>query len=295
MKTVLLTGFSGFLGSHFLRFLYINDYKVIKVGRNANADIQCDLSLNKLPNVDVDIVIHVAGKAHVIPKTDEQKEEFFKTNYLGTKNLLNGLGLKELKAIVFISTVAVYGEETGELITETAPLKGITPYALSKIKAEKAVIDFGILNKVNSVVLRLPLITGENPVGNLKSLINAIQKGYYFRVGKGEAKKSIIAASDIANMIPELINLNGVFNLTDTSNPTISEIDIIIAKKFDKKIKRIPISLLKWIGKIGDIFTFIPFNSSKFDKLTKSLTFSNEKMLNEINYKPSCGLSDIIL
>lgn len=292
MKTVLLTGFSGFLGTHVLNFLKINKYNIIKVGRNTNADIQCDLSLNKLPKVDVDIVIHVAGKAHVIPKTDEEKEDFFKVNYLGTKNLLKGLGLKELKTIVFISTVAVYGKEIGELITETTPLKGSTPYALSKIKAENAVIDFGIKNKVNIVVLRLPLITGENPVGNLKSIINAIQKGYYFRVGKGEAKKSLIAASDIANMIPELINLNGVYNLTDTKNPTISEIDSIIAKKFNKKI---PIFLLKWIGKIGDIFTFFPFNSSKFHKLTKSLTFSNEKILKEINYKPSRGLSDIIL
>jgi len=86
-KKILLTGSSGFLGSHILEFLKNKNYEVIKLGRSVQSDIKIDLSLNKLFKIDVDYVIHVAGKAHVIPKTEEEKKEFFKVNYIGTKNL----------------------------------------------------------------------------------------------------------------------------------------------------------------------------------------------------------------
>jgi len=292
-KKILLTGSSGFLGSYILEFLENENYEVIKVGRSLKSDVKIDLSLNKLSEIDVDYVIHVAGKAHVIPKTEEEKKEFFKVNYIGTNNLLYGLDTTNLQSIIFISTVAVYGKEVGELIDEKSPLLGNTPYALSKIKAEQSVINFGNKNNIKTVVLRLPLVTGKKPLGNLGAMIKAIKKGYYFRIGKGQAKKSIISASDIANLIPELFDLNGVYNLTDTSHPMISEIDSIIAKKFNKKIKSIPIYLIKVIAKIGDIFYFFPFNSSKFEKLTKNLTFSNKKLLNEVKYMPSRGLLEI--
>jgi len=294
IKKILLTGSSGFLGSYILEFLINKNYEVTKVGRSVKSDIKIDLSLNKLTKIDVDCVIHVAGKAHVIPQTEEEKNEFFRVNYIGTNNLLYGLDTKKLQSIIFISTVAVYGKEVGELIDEKSPLLGNTPYALSKIQAEQSIIDFGIKNNIKTVVLRLPLVTGENPLGNLRSIIKAIKKGYYFRIGKGEAKKSIISATDIANLIPELFDLNGVYNLTDTRHPMISEIDSIIANKFKKKIKSIPINLIKVVAKIGDLFYFLPFNSSKFEKLTKNLTFSNKKIFNDIKYRPSKGLSDIV-
>ena len=70
----------------------------------------------------------------------------------------------------------------------------------------------------------------------------------------------------------------------------ISEIDSITAKKFNKKIKSISVYLIKVISKIVDIFYFFPFNSSKF----KNLTFSNKKLFNDIKYRPSKGLSDIV-
>ncbi|WP_299066007.1 NAD(P)-dependent oxidoreductase [uncultured Polaribacter sp.] len=293
MKKVLLTGFSGFLGNTILDFLENNKYEVVKVGRNKNADILCDLSINSFPEVEADYVIHVAGKAHVIPKTIEEKEDFFKVNYIGTKNLLTGLNLNKLKTIIFISTVAVYGKEVGELIDENTPLKGFTPYALSKTKAEETLMNFGAKNNINIVVLRLPLITGKNPVGNLQSMIKAIQKGYYFRIGKGDAQRSIISAIDVAKVIPDVLNLNGIYNYTDCTHPRIAQIDTVIGKKYNKKIKKLPKPLLKWFAKIGDIIPFFPFNSNKFDKLTNTLTFSNKKILQEIKFKPNNGLKSI--
>ena len=293
MSNILLTGHSGFLGSHIKTFLRGKDYNIINLGRSKDSDIICDLGNETFQSKNIDYVIHVAGKAHSIPKNQAQIDEFYKVNYQGTKNLIHSIGNLKIKTFIFISTVAVYGKEAGELIDEISPLLGDTPYALSKIKAERALLDFSKAKNIKVVILRLPLITGEGAVGNLNSIIKAIKKGYYFRIGKGDAKRSIIAAVDVAEVMPELFEIEGTYNYTDCIHPKISEIDTVISIKYNKKVQTLPFSLMKLISNIGEIFPFFPFNKTRFKKLTKTLTFSNKKILNQINYKPLKGLSEI--
>ena len=125
-------------------------------------------------------------------------------------------------------------------------------------------------------------------------MINAIKKSYYFRIGKGDAKRSIIAARDVAEVMPELFYIEGTYNYTDCIHPEIREIDTVISKKYLKKVKILPFFIMKWISCLGELFSFFPFNKTRFKKLTNTLTFSNQKILNKINYKPSKGLSEII-
>lgn len=112
---ILLTGASGFLGGEIFYYLKSLNYDVTTIGRSDINDLKCDLSRN-IPflSKDVDFIIHVAGKAHVVPKNKQEEKVFFDVNLEGTKNLLRGLENKSPKTIVFISTVAVYGIETGK-------------------------------------------------------------------------------------------------------------------------------------------------------------------------------------
>ena len=139
-NNVLLTGASGFLGSIIKKYLVEQGDKVYTLGRSRESDFVCDLSA-EVPEFDkttFDIVVHAAGKAHIVPKTEAEKQDFFDVNVKGTKNLCNALDNANVKPaqFVFISTVAVYGKDEGEMITENSPLKGDTPYALSKIQCE---------------------------------------------------------------------------------------------------------------------------------------------------------------
>lgn len=293
---VLLSGASGFLGAEILGCLSdIEGFKITTIGRASNNDQIFDL-INKIPEQKnkYDMLIHVAGKAHSEPKTEQEKKDFFNVNYIGTKNLLNSLNSKKLpKTIVFISSVAVYGIEEGVGIVETYPLKGSTPYAKSKILAEEEIQMFCDKNKVNYVILRLPLISGSNPPGNLKSMINAIKKGYYFRIGDGSARKSIVSTKDIAKLIPKLYGEKGIYNLTDGVHPSFKEIEDYIAKGFSKKIISFPRIMFDFLGKIGDVIPFFIINTNKLNKITKSLTFSDAKATKELNWKPSPALKTI--
>jgi nucleoside-diphosphate-sugar epimerase len=287
---VLLTGASGFLGKYLLAELEAQTIEVDTIGRTAENTFQCDLAKDRLElpvDSSYDMVFHNAGKAHFVPQNEAEGKVFYDVNVGGTEKLLDAiLSLKNKpKCIVFVSTVAVYGLELGENIDETAPLLGNTPYAKSKIMAEEMIQTWCANNGVNCVILRLPLVVGENAPGNLGAMEKAIRKGYYFRLGSGLARRSMVNAVDVAKLIPSLIDMNGVYNLTDGLHRSFAEMDTFLAQKHGKKVKIIPVWMGKWAAKIGDFIPGFPLNTYRLGKLEQSLTFNDDKARQELNWK----------
>ena len=286
---LLFTGASGFLGSN-LYSLLKDIYQIKTVGLTPQDDYAVNL-VSDIPKLDIryDVVLHAAGKAHSVPKTEEEKQLFFDVNLQGTKNLCTALENSGVpKAFIFISTVAVYGCDFGENITEEHPLNGNTPYALSKIKAEKYLQGWCAMHNVKLSILRPSLIAGPNPPGNLGAMIKGIKTGKYLSIAGGGARKSVLMVQDIANLIPLLIERGGIFNVCDTCQPTFRELETIISKQLNKKLPMsIPLGMANLMAKIGDLLgEKAPINTIKLRKITESLTFSNEKAIRELGWKP---------
>ena len=236
-----------------------------------------------------DIVLHACGKAHVVPKTDAEKKAFFDVNYQGTVNLCKGLEKVGLpKALVFISTVAVYGCDFGDMITEDHPLDGETPYAKSKIMAEEYLTEWCNNHNVVLGILRPSLLAGKNAPGNLGSMVKGVKKGYYMNIAGGKVIKSILMADDIARILPLVAEKGGVYNVCDTFQPTFGQISESVAKQLGKgKPINIPYWMAWCMAKVGDLLgNKAPINSYKLEKMTKSLTFSNEKARKELGWEP---------
>lgn len=295
VEKILITGASGFLGSEIFNYLNAQKFEIVTLGRASKNNIVCDLSkeVPQLKNKNSSVVIHAAGKAHTVPKTEAEIQDFYEVNVKGTENLLESLKVNLPHTFIFISSVAVYGRDTGVAIEESSALNGKTPYAKSKILAEEKVLSFGRETGVNIIILRLPLITGKAPLGNLGDIMRAIKKGYYFRIGNGTPRRSMVASLDIAKLIPSLLNKNGIYNLTDRRHPSFKEIDSYIGTYYGKSIKKMPVWFFTILAKIGDVVTFFPLNSLKFDKMTKSLTFSDDKAVTELNWNPDDALKYI--
>jgi nucleoside-diphosphate-sugar epimerase len=286
----LITGSSGFLGSNVIAELAHNN-QLFTLGRSSSSNIICEFTegipdLSKIEDENFDFLLHIAGKAHSIPKTEAEKEEFYNVNVRGTKHLLEALDKYSIgvNTFVFISSVAVYGKEEGLLISEDFPLNGESPYALSKIEAERIVNEWSEKSKVNVVILRLPLIYGENAPGNLGAMEKAIRKGYYFRLGTGSAKRSIVDVKKLAQFFPTLLGKNGVYNISENTHPSYAEIDELLAKKYNKRIRKISPALARIFAKIGDMIPKFPLNTYRLSKLEQSLTFSNEKARKDLGW-----------
>jgi GlcNAc-P-P-Und epimerase len=289
--TYLLTGAHGFLGRHINSHLSSSGSRVTTLGKSDRNDITCNLS-TAIPiiQVPVDVVVHAAGKAHSIPRTETEQKAFFDVNLTGTQHLCKALEtLPQLPtAFVFISTIAVYGVDTGENINERHPLLGTTPYAQSKIGAEAFLQNWCADKNVKLSILRLPLIAGAVPPGNLGAMINGIQKGRYFNIGGGAARKSVVMADDVAAAIPVITQTAGIYNLTDGQHPSFAQLANVIAKQSGKPT---PKNLPRWLAKLaafaGDFLgSQAPINTDKLRKITGTLTFDDSKARNSFGWKP---------
>lgn len=288
-NSLLFTGASGFLGANTLRLLS-NSYIVKTLGTKNTNDYKVNLA-KEVPsfNEQFNVVLHAAGKAHSIPKTQKERNAFFYTNLQGTKNLCYALEKNGLPdSFIFVSTVAVYGLEYGEQIKEDNPLKGNTPYALSKLQAEEFLLDWSEKHGVRLAIIRPPLIAGYNPPGNLGAMIKGIKTGKYLSISGGKARKSVLMAQDIANLVPKLAEKGGIYNVCDTENLSFRDLEKIIAKQLNKPISlSIPLPAAKIMAHIGDLIgRKAPINTKKLNKITKSLTFSNEKARHELEWNP---------
>ena len=289
MEKILFTGGTGFLGKNAMPVLK-ERYEVTTCGITKNDMIKANFvtDIPELPE-KYDIVLHACGKAHVVPKTEAEKKTFFDVNYTGTKHLCEALEKVGVpKAIVFISTVAVYGCEYGDLITEKHPLEGKTPYAKSKIMAEEYLTEWCNKNNVVLGILRPSLLAGKDAPGNLGAMVNGVRKGFYMNIAGGKVIKSILMAEDIARILPSLVEKGGTYNVCDTRQPSFGELSISVAKQLGKgKPINIPYWMAWCMAKVGDLLgSKAPINSYKLEKMTKSLTFSNEKARKELGWEP---------
>jgi nucleoside-diphosphate-sugar epimerase len=286
----LISGSSGFLGKYFIEYSRKNNLTYRTLGRNKS---------NYIPfkPENFKTFIHLASKAHVVPKTKSEEEEFFNVNYYSLKNLLEEFektGI-EFQNFIYMSSVSVYGLTEGEGISENAPLNATEPYGKSKIFAEELIQEWCKKKNINCTILRLPLIFGKNPPGNLGDLIEYLQKGKYFHIKEGVARKSIVCAVDMPKNLNNFEKYPGIYNLTDRQHPSFKELTEKICDVLNlKQPKNVPYPILITGAKVGDVLSkFMNFPSSRLEKMSNSLTFNDNLAYKTFDWSPRKVLDNI--
>ena len=283
---ILLTGSSGFLGFQIYKSVS-KSCEIQTIGKN-NSTYQIDLCHPFVLNDSFDCIIHSAGKAHLVPRSQEDARAFWDVNVVGTRNLLKALEAQLPKRFVFISSVAVYGNTSGELLTELNPVLARDPYGQSKIQAEAEVMEWCQRHSVICTILRLPLVYGENPQGNLKAMLQGIRKGYYFNIEGGKARKSMVRAEDVARFILPASEVGGIYHLTDGVHPSFHALSQMMGKAVGRNwIPNMPLWVARLLAFIGDLLgPAFPLNSDKLVKITSDLTFDDSLARAKFGWNP---------
>lgn len=289
MEKLLFTGASGFLGRNVLPLLE-ESYEVTTLGRSDQNHIKVNIA-EEIPQLRerYDIILHAAGKAHVVPRNREEEQAFFAVNCQGTIQVCKALERVGLpRAFLFISSVAVYGVERGENISEAHPLNGTTPYAQSKIRTEKYLRAWAKRQGVMLGILRLPLVMGTHPPGNLGAMIKGIATGRYLSISHGRVRKSMLMAEDIVRILPRLTQVGGIYNICDDYHPSVGELENSIAAQLGKKPPvSLPYFLAKGLAVCGDVLgDSFPIHSTQLKKITQTLTFSNGAAKKALEWTP---------
>jgi len=300
MVHCLLTGGSGFLGRKIASHLTRQGCNVTVLGRRHVAgyhtvlvDLESD-EWSELPD-GIEQIYHVAGLAHQRPRNMTDVQRFAEVNREGTRRLLSRLDhvrYPSVTTFVFISSVSVYGAAQGTLLDEKTPRKAVEPYGVSKREAEDLVMGWGERTGRRVTIIRLPLVVGSGAIGNLGAMTWAMRHGWYFGVGSGAARRSMVLASDVARVIQTAGQTGGVFHLTDGHHPSFLEVETALAAALGR---RSPLRIPRWAARAlahaGDLLQAItnrplPMNSLVLQRMTSSLTFCDQRARDVLGWNP---------
>ncbi len=274
LKNVLVTGSNGYLGSSFIN-QYKNKYKFENFS----------LLTQKLEDINfdsVDIVLHCAALVH--QKIEHSYEKYHEINVEYPLKLAKLAKENGVKQFVFISTIAVYGEDE-EKLDENTVCNPITPYGKSKLAAEKELLKLNDDNFVVSII-RPPMIYGKNAPGNIDSLIKLVKKLPIIPLGGIENKRSFISIQNLCHMIDEIITQQkaGVFLASDDEPLSTSRLIELIAKNLNKKV---------YLIKIPFFESFLKLVKPSFHKrLYGSLEVDNSITKEKLNLKNPYSVED---
>lgn len=300
MKT-LLTGGSGFIGSHFhnvidnrtLINLDLNTPQFSNGAEFIRGDIRILEDVERaVQNKDVSRIISLAAKHHDF---GIGHEEYFDTNEAGTQVICDVAAKFGIKEIVFYSSVAVYGSIDEISNEEQNPLPD-SSYGKSKLAGENVLYKWAsedISRKV--LIIRPALVFGANNVANMFKLIRQIDSGMYFHIGKADNIKSIAYVENLvkATLFQSTVLKPGItiFNYADEPQLTSREIADVISEVLQRKIRfSLPRTLAIMMGLPFDLFIFLtgknlPISSSRIKKLSTQTLHSAEKIF-KTQFKP---------
>lgn len=224
-KVILITGGTGYIGSHTAVELISNGYDVFIVDNLSNSkfpvldrikhitgtqpgfaqiDIRDKSSLNKLfKDVRPNAVIHFAG-LKAVGESVKKPIEYYDNNVSGSLVLFDCMIQAKVKTLVFSSSATVYGEPASVPISEEFPLSANNPYGRSKLMIEEILRDvahtdpswhIAILRYFNPVGAHPSGLIGEDPTGIPNNLMP-----YVAQVAAGKLKELSIFGNDYPTM-----------------------------------------------------------------------------------------------
>jgi len=290
---VVLSGASGWLGSHVLAELTRRQILVISVGRTPPAGAAgCHIPLNldaAEPGMDDALAaalrganrwafVHCAGLAHVQRESREMQRQLWRVNVEGTRLVVDLCRRLGIGRVVYVSSTSVYGADRRSGAAPRNEEDATTPdsaYGKSKLAAEQIVVDSGL----DWRVARPATLFGVGDTANFRRLARAIRQRRFVIPGNGEARKSCLPIDVAADCIATLATHDDpawrLVNLALPQPPTLQEICQAMADACQVPAPR---SVPKWLvagaGQVGDLAAMVgipsPLTSATYEKMCSS-------------------------
>ena len=266
---IYLTGSSGFVGTSFKNFWIRDKVCVSSRGKESNID-------------DVEVVIHLAGKAHDLKNTSTP-DDYYQVNTELTKEVFNAFLVSDANVFITLSSVKAVADEVEGVLTEDQGPNPITHYGKSKLLAEQYIFSKEIPEGKRVYVLRPCMIHGSGNKGNLNLLFKLASKNIPWPLGTFENKRSFCSIDNLMFIFNELIERedipSGIYNLADDEPLSTNELIGLIAQSQNRKPKVWNFSkrFIEGIASIGDKL-HLPLNTDRLQKLTSSYVVSNAKI-----------------
>lgn len=274
MNSIYITGSSGFVGTNLKAYLK-SSFTIHSMSVRYRD--------NQVINIQGDVLIHLAGKAHDLKKISSPSD-YYEANFELTKQLFDAFLRSDCQMFVFMSTVKAVADEVEGILTEDTFPNPITHYGIAKQQAEQYILSKKLPEGKRVYILRPCVIHGPGNKGNMNLLYRLVEKGLPWPLGSFENQRSFLSVENLCFVIKELLENStipsGVYQVADdeplSTNELIELLGIVLGKK--NRILKINTFLLQSIAKIGDRISF-PLNTERLQKLTENYVVSNAKII----------------
>jgi len=229
---IVITGSSGFIGSHLQKLFKSQGHRVICLSREIRHfqdSYTFDEYFENKINCKIDYFIHLASPNYDYCKDDSLEAGIFDL----TSRIVLKLASYDCKNFLYFSTAKVYGEPSlsNIIFTEESPLNPISDYAKAKHEAEKFIMQQSLNDEFKYIIYRLPMVYGygmKSNIGNLLSIIRKSLPFIYFK-NANRYKKSFLSIENIKKIItynvnnPQSIN-HQILNIVDSDSVSLNEI-----------------------------------------------------------------------
>jgi len=310
MKTILVTGATGFIGRHLLPVLHQQGWQTTAAVRD---DFRQPLSIPikaiQVGEIDdmtdwqeallgIDTVIHLAGRSHILHETISNPEAaFIKVNTKGTINLVKQSLKAGVKHFIFVSSIHAMAAESDDILNENSPCHPDSPYGGSKLQAEQALINLAKDSNMTWTIFRPTLVYGPGNRANMERLMKLIKRGLPLPFGAIKNRRSFVFVGNLVAAIITCLDhpnaANKIFLISDNQAVSTPQLIRLIAQQIQQPCRLLPVptTLLRFLGYLGDNIESItgktlPFNTYNIDRLLGSLTVDSRYIQKTLNWQP---------
>jgi len=305
---VLVTGATGFIGAKLIDALSLSgNYEIVALVRSDNyqrAQENVDYLVGDLMRIsdwqdalnDIDIVVHSAGRAHVLnDQSDDPLAEFRALNTAATLKLAHLSCSYGVKRFIYLSTLKVLGKYTeGELaFSIDSKFNPVDPYSVSKFEAEVGLKELTENESLETVIIRPPLVYGAGVKGNFKRLLDLVKWPIPLPFGAIDNSRSMVSVENLVDLISTCLwhpnAANSTFLVSDDHNLSTPDLISLIAKTggYNIKIIKVPLILLK--------FAFLCTRKlGLYDRLCRSMVVDCEHTKKQLDWRPTHHIEDSI-
>jgi UDP-glucose 4-epimerase len=277
MKSVTITGSSGFVGTNFIKNAHDINIKEVDL---------LNQKVNEVNFISIDSVLHLAALVHQMKGAHE--EQYFKINRDLAYEVAKKAKAQGVKHFVFMSSAKVFGESTTGKpgYDENSECNPLDPYGKSKYEAEMLLIGLQDEN-FKVAVVRSPLVYGVGVKANMYNLVKLVDKFPLLPLGGIRNHRSMVYVGNLVALLQHIIKTqaSGVFIAGDRAPLSTTELTHIIATSFPKKIFLITIPLfVRWIA--------TKWKPAIVDRLFGSLELDNSSTNKRLSFTPPYSTED---
>ncbi|WP_027555992.1 SDR family oxidoreductase [Bradyrhizobium sp. Cp5.3] len=296
---VLVVGASGFVGGQLVRRLSADGIPLCAAVHRNRADLPAGIDVAE--NVDLegsfdwtsaiagcDTVAHLGARVHVMRESSANAlDAYRRVNVDGTLSLARQAAAAGVRRFVFLSSVKVCGEYTAPNtpFVETATPRPQDPYGVSKLEAERGLLELGRASGMQIVVLRPPLIYGPGVRANFLSMMRWLRRGVPLPLGRIENRRSLIGVGNMVDLICTCLQhpaaAGEVFMASDGEDLSTPELLKRLAAALDTKARLlpVPVRLLEGVAALAG-------QRALAQRLCLSLCVDSQKVRTMLDWRP---------